>query len=153
MILPKFEFANVLVSFRKLCPNYIACLVASDARPVWSDAVPLNPKVHRSAPKKEVEQEERAPLVLGLVGEAWCQNAELFPVVTLTNNTLKLFVAGCSSAQMDKEMKDGQPLVSKPITQKMDRGEGENEADGARQRGGTLDQEEEKDAWWAKDKA
>jgi hypothetical protein len=44
---------------------------------------------------------------------------------------------------MDKEMKDGQPLLSPPTIQKMDRGASED---------GTLDDEDQKDAWWAKDK-
>lgn len=40
-------------------------------------------------------------------------------------------------------MKDGQPLVSAPTIEKMDRGATED---------GTLDEEDQKDAWWAKDK-
>ena len=45
---------------------------------------------------------------------------------------------GCATAQMDHEMKKGQPLSSPPTAQKMDRG------------GGTLDDEEDPDAWWKK---
>lgn len=54
---------------------------------------------------------------------------------------------------MDKEIKDGQPLVSPPTIQKMDRG-GDNDEGGETQRtrGGTVDEGDEKDAWWAKDK-
>lgn len=64
---------------------------------------------------------------------------------SLTQNSrfAKIIKTGCSSAQMDKEMKDGQPLLSPPTIQKMDRGASED---------GTLDEDDQKDAWWAKDK-
>jgi hypothetical protein len=52
--------------------------------------------------------------------------------------SVQLIAMGCASAQMEKEIKDGQPLVSAPVKKSMDRGAG--------------DQEEEDDAdnWWKK---
>jgi hypothetical protein len=45
---------------------------------------------------------------------------------------------------MDHEMKDGQPLVSPPTKQTMDRG-------GRDEEGGTLDDDDDSpDAWWKK---
>ena len=63
---------------------------------------------------------------------------------------------GCASAQMDVEMKEGKPLVEKPKRIIMDRGDGDGEGKEKRDRGGgggeegTLDEEDDKDAWWAK---
>mmetsp|Transcript_32211 Transcript_32211/g.78277 ORF Transcript_32211/g.78277 Transcript_32211/m.78277 type:complete len:326 (-) Transcript_32211:98-1075(-) len=59
--------------------------------------------------------------------------------------SVKVIAMGCSSAQMDVEMKKGQPLPSVPTTEKMERGAPDSE-------GGTLDDDEDKEAWWAKGK-
>ena len=59
--------------------------------------------------------------------------------------SVKVIAMGCSSAQMDVEMKKGQPLPSVPTVEKMERG-ADNED------GGTLEDDDDKDAWWAKDK-
>ena len=50
--------------------------------------------------------------------------------------SVKMIAMGCMSAQMDHEIKEGQPLQSKPVvSQRMDRG---------------LDDDDDEDAWWKK---
>jgi hypothetical protein len=53
--------------------------------------------------------------------------------------SVKVIAMGCMSTQMDVEMKQGQPLVSQPTKQIMQRG-GDD----------TLDDDEDPDAWWKK---
>lgn len=53
--------------------------------------------------------------------------------------SVKTVAIGCMSAQMDVEIRDGQPLLQKPEIQTMDRGL-ENE----------LDNDEDTDVWWVK---
>jgi hypothetical protein len=52
--------------------------------------------------------------------------------------SVKAIAMGCMSAQMDHEMKAGEPLASAPTKRAMDRGDG-----------GTLD-DDDADAWWKK---
>jgi len=57
--------------------------------------------------------------------------------------SIKVIAMGCMSAQMDHEMKEGQPLASPPVKQRMDRGgdfNGDND-DG---------DDDDEDKWWKK---
>lgn len=56
--------------------------------------------------------------------------------------SVKIIAMGCMSAQMDHEMKEGQPLATPPRKKEMDRGDDEN----------TLDDDEDPDAWWKQKK-
>ena len=64
--------------------------------------------------------------------------------------SVKIIAMGCMSAQMDYEIKelDGHPAPSAPPQEKMERGENDDKRRG--QQGGTLDDEDDADAWWKK---
>lgn len=58
--------------------------------------------------------------------------------------SVKVIAMGCASAQMDFELKEGQPLASAPVKKAMNRGIGD-----------AVDDDDDPDAWWKsnKDKA
>ena len=63
--------------------------------------------------------------------------------------SVKIIAMGCMSAQMDYELKEGEhPAPSAPPKDKMERGS-ENDERGQGQQG-TLDNDEDADAWWKK---
>ena len=59
-------------------------------------------------------------------------------ILTAIVISVKVIAMGCMSAQMEYEMKEGQPLAAAPTKQRMDRGDLD---------GGDEDPE---DAWWKK---
>ncbi|KAL3905957.1 MAG: hypothetical protein SGARI_004217 [Bacillariaceae sp.] len=66
--------------------------------------------------------------------------------------SVQMMALGCASAQMEHELKEGKPLVNKPVTIKMDRGGGGGAASTERSGGGDDTDSAEEDQWWKEKK-